>query len=458
MVGDEPSLRRDRYSAAVADVARWLSSVAVEQPDGLAWPARPSVSDEVVASLGWGGLGPILFFADAYRTTGDGGYLGQAEGGARWVRSLIDGDDEGAPPGLFTGLVGVAVVLDELYRASGDERLRADVARVIEMVAEQASETGRGVHWNETTEVLWGTAGIGCVLLTIGQSCLGERAVELAARAGDWLLGEAARVDAGLRWSPGEGPLRQRPFLRDAWFPNFAHGTAGIALFLARLGSVTGERRFLEAALDGARWVLSVSKTDYGTCAAQHHDPAAFSAPMQIGPLRSSDDREPLYTLGWCHGPPGLAWLFRELQVTTGDDSWSEWVSRAARTVRVSGIPERREPGFWDNVGRCCGSGGVAELFFDLHTWREDPDDLAFACLLIDDLLNRANEDDHGMRWSNIEFRHDPPELPPETTFFQGASGIGCTLLRAMRHLSGDRSTIRWPHAPSWGSESLRGR
>jgi lantibiotic modifying enzyme len=32
-------------------------------------------------------------------------------------------------------------------------------------------------------------------------------------------------------------------------FPNFAHGTAGIAFFLARLEQVTGEPRFLDGSL-----------------------------------------------------------------------------------------------------------------------------------------------------------------------------------------------------------------
>jgi hypothetical protein len=69
---------------------------------------------------------------------------------------------------------------------------------------------------------------------------------------------------------------------------------------------------------------------------------------------------------------------------------------------------------------------------------------------MISDLLDRAVVDTDGMRWSNVEFRNDPPELPAETSFLQGASGIGCTLLRLSRHLQQDNSVIRWPHAPDW--------
>jgi lantibiotic modifying enzyme len=440
----------ERYRSAVQGVGHWLERVAVERGDGLAWPTQPTVADEAFPSLGWGGLGPILFFADAYRSVGEERYLDLANGGARWLRAALAERDEDLPPGLFTGLGGFAVVFDELYRASGDERLRDDLRMTFDLISERSTETEEGVHWQETTEILWGTAGLGCLLLTTGRRWIGGEADELATRAGDWLLAQAQLASPGVRWTLGEGPLRQRPSLRKAWFPNFAHGTAGIAFFLARLASVTGEARFLDSALEGARWVLSVCKTDEDTCAAQHHEPGVFGYEPPIGPMRAPDDHGPLYALGWCHGPPGLAWLFRELEAATGDPSWASWISRAANTVRYSGIAERREPGFWDNVGRCCGSAGVAELFLDLHTWREDPADLAFAQVMISDLLDRAVVDTDGMRWSNVEFRNDPPELPAETSFLQGASGIGCTLLRLSRHLQQDNSVIRWPHAPDW--------
>jgi hypothetical protein len=101
-------------------------------------------------------------------------------------------------------------------------------------------------------------------------------------------------------------------------------------------------------------------------------------------------------------------------------------------------------------VARCCGSAGVAEFFLDLHQLEGQPGDLAFAVTLVDDILDRALVDKAGMRWSNYEFRLPEPDLPPETTYLQGAPGIGSTLLRLHRHLAGDPWTVSWPHAPSW--------
>ena len=45
------------------------------------------------------------------------------------------------------------------------------------------------MQWGGLPEILWGTAGIGCLMLTLGQDYLGPAALELATGAGDWLLG-----------------------------------------------------------------------------------------------------------------------------------------------------------------------------------------------------------------------------------------------------------------------------
>jgi lantibiotic modifying enzyme len=262
--------------------------------------------------------------------------------------------------------------------------------------------------------------------------------LELASRAGDWLLHQAEDAPEGIRWSLGPAYVAAHPD-DERRFPNFAHGAAGIGFFLARLAEQTGEARFLEASLAATAWIMTTLRLGDDTCAAFHHTPG---------------DTE-RFTLGWCHGPPGLGWLFRQLELTTGSAEWRPWLRRAARADRTSGLPARLEPGFWDNVARCCGSAGVAEFFLDLHRLEGDPDDLAFARTIVDDLLDRAIRDDAGRRWSNYEHRNEVPHLPPETTYLQGAPGIGSTLLRMHRHLAGDPWIVRWPHAPTFNPPAL---
>ncbi len=417
---------RDRpdHLDAVRWTARWLESVAVETPHGLAWPEVPGDDRPPRAGLGWGSAGVVLFYAEAYRTLGDPAFRHLALEGTRWLTSRLE---RIRPLGLYTGLAGVGFVLDVVAGLTDDRETADGAARVVDLLLTRPDE---GDPWDGLTDVFWGTAGIGLFLLGPAGA---KEGLARAEAAGRWLLEVAEPVGGGgLRWGVGEAYRAIDPRVTDRRFPNFAHGTAGIAFFLARLARRTGDPRFLDAALAGTRWVFSCVSTSGGGASAYHHEP----------------DGTGLRTLGFCHGPPGLALLFRELGIATGDPAWTEWVDRCATTLRTSGIPARLTPGFWDNVGRCCGSAGVAEFFLDLDRdpSRDDPGDLLFARLLLDDLLDRATFDGTGMPWSNIEFRRDPPGLPPATSYLQGAAGIASTLLRLDRHLRGDLWTVPWVH------------
>lgn len=300
------------YLEAADKVGDWLLGAAQRQPEGWTWPVRPGVSTEVENSLYGGMAGPALFFVEAYRTTGETKWLDAARQGARWMGSHLEEAKAGwAGCGLFTGVGGWALVLDELAGASGDEEVAALAARAVETVMAGAEGDGAGMHWHGFSEIVWGTAGVGCLLLTVGRDRVGDRALDLAGQAGEWLLGYAEQAPTGVRWGLGPAYERQYPERANRRYPNFAHGTAGIAFFLARLAAETADTRFLEAALAGMDWVLSTVSTDDGGCAAFHHEP----------------DGTDLYTLGWCHGPPGLASTFRQLEVSTGDTEWRKWAS-----------------------------------------------------------------------------------------------------------------------------------
>jgi Lanthionine synthetase C-like protein len=118
-----------------------------------------------------------------------------------------------------------------------------------------------------------------------------------------------------------------------------------------------------------------------------------------------------LYYLGWCHGPAGTARLFYQLHRVTGAAEWRTWVERSARGILTSGIPETQTPGFWNNVGQCCGSAGVGEFFLALHRAGGRQDYLAFARRLTDNLLTRGTRDASGLRWTHAEHRVRPEWL-----------------------------------------------
>jgi lantibiotic modifying enzyme len=214
--------------------------------------------------------------------------------------------------------------------------------------------------------------------------------------------------------------------------PNFSHGTAGIAYFLATLYRVTHERRFLDAAFAGARYLQSIAKTDGDICLVPHDQPDGLD----------------LYYLGWCHGPTGTARLFYQLYKVTDEPMWMSWVGRSANALLTSGIPEQRTPGFWNNVSQCCGSAGVAQFFLDLHAATHERRYLEFAERMTADLMTRATHDDVGTRWVQAEHRVRPELLVAQTGYMQGAAGIGMWLLRLDAAQRGRAPFVRFPDTP----------
>lgn len=126
---------------------------------------------------------------------------------------------------------------------------------------------------------------------------------------------------------------------------------------------------------------------------------------------------------------------------------WAVRAEACRRAVRASGLPARLFPGFWDNLAQCCGTAGVAEMALDTYQESSDPEWLAWADTLALDILNRRISDAAGVRWSNTEFRADPPDLPPAVGWMQGAAGIAGFLLRLARvHANGPAATqLAWP-------------
>ena len=68
-------------------------------------------------------------------------------------------------PGLYTGLAGIGFVLGEVWRATGQAVYRDGARRVVARLQARAVATGAGVEWNDTTDIISGSAGIGLFLL-----------------------------------------------------------------------------------------------------------------------------------------------------------------------------------------------------------------------------------------------------------------------------------------------------
>src|SRR5262245_3033454 len=295
------------------EAARWIQHNARPSQDGTRWLASPEQGGSLETSLYAGATGVILFYLALHGATADGSYLDEARSGANALAADLDSIEN---PGLYTGLAGAGFALLEVHRATGEPRYRSAAVSCVRRLCTSAREAGSGLEWSETTDVLEGGAGIGLFLLHAARALDDPEALEVARRAGERLV-ELARVEPhGLSWAMDPSFPRL--------MPNFAHGTAGVAFFLARLYEATGEDRFLAAARAGAEDLLSIADTQGDACRVYHDEP----------------DGKDLYYLGWCHGPVGTARLFAVLYRITKDESWWSWVRRSANAIETSGIPE----------------------------------------------------------------------------------------------------------------------
>lgn len=391
------------YLEAALEASRWIEASAVHTADGEIWPMVPGEDLPVNNWLYSGNSGIVIFFLEAYFTTGANKYLERAREGAD---HLIETLDTEKMPGFYTGISGIGFALQETYKATGDVLFLEGFKKCLWLLKETAVEEGHGVQWSTTTDIIGGSAGTGLFLLYAFQETGDVSLLELASRAGLRLIELGQEAEGGIKWAMDPNFPRL--------MPNFSHGTAGIAYYLASLYTKTQNEAFLNAALAGARYIINVAKTEGETCLLFHHEP----------------EGEDLFYLGWCHGPVGTARLFYRLYEITRDIEWMEWVERGAQSILESGIPENEHEGFWNNVGICCGSAGVADFFLSLYKITKKNEYLHFVGHLTDDLLADADKGEDGLKWIQAEHRTRPDFLQAQTGLMQGAAGIGLWLLR----------------------------
>ncbi|HEU4997960.1 MAG TPA: lanthionine synthetase LanC family protein [Lapillicoccus sp.] len=263
-----------------------------------------------------------------------------------------------------------------------------------------------------------------------------DRAAELADLAADVLLAEG---EPGPDWTMVPPRFEQKP---QAHMPNWSHGLSGIAGSLALAGAELGRADLVETARLGAEHLVSLGDTaDSG-----------FVVPLSIPPADPAKANPVSY--GWCHGPIGTSRLFLALDRAGVSEvagrPTTSWYARGLHSVRVSGVPDRLWPGFWDNDGRCCGTAGVGDGFLDSFVRTGDADDLAFAVRLGDALVERAVVSDDHAYWRFLEHRAEEPLLPPGVGWMQGAAGISAYLFRLSRVVDQGRDAPIAPRLESW--------
>src|SRR5688500_9913002 len=152
------------WLAAALKAERWLAASAQPGPKGIAWPADPTVPGSVSTDLYNGMAGVVLFYLELHNATKDANALRMARGGADYLLSTLPEVPGETPMGLYTGLAGTAVVLSFTHKATGDQRYQRGMHHALQLIFRAAKPAGvdsAGVEWNDSTDIISGSAGIG---------------------------------------------------------------------------------------------------------------------------------------------------------------------------------------------------------------------------------------------------------------------------------------------------------
>lgn len=424
-----PSQPVPGYLDAALKASRWIRTARIETQEGYVWltgPERPEGFD-TTPNLYTGSSGVILFLLELARVTGDKTCREEAAAGAA---ALLAGLPEKvrldwAENGLYTGVAGIGFTLERVFQETKDEKYRKAAVRCRDLLHAAAQPAGKGVEWGKVTDIIAGASGTGLYLLHAARTMDDPASRDLAAKAGLHLIELGIPENGGLKWR--EDPEFPR------LMPNFSHGTAGVSYFLATLHQETGRQEFLDAALAGARYLQSIAVTTGDTCLIFHDEP----------------DNKNLYYLGWCHGPVGTSRLWVRLNQIDPKAGWLAWAKKGARGILQSGIPEKQTPGFWNNLGQCCGSAGVANFFLDLGKLTGDGAYTEYSRRVVRNILDRATSTPgDGLKWVHAEHRIKPEYVYAQTGYMQGAAGIGMLLLRMDGEGKGREWGFRLPDSP----------
>jgi lantibiotic modifying enzyme len=303
------------------------------------------------------------------------------------------------------------------------------------LLRQSVRDTDTGITWNESTDIISGTAGIALTLIWLGARSPHFRGMDAALRgSARSLISAGAAAGDGLTWSINPRMPRR--------YPNFSHGAAGVSYTLATLAmhdALKGNpaTRARETALAGTRYLEGITnRTTGGGRKIFHSEPGG----------------EQLFYLSWCHGPAGTARLYRQLARLTNDKSWAARIPELSRGIIDSGVPDVHpdRSGFWNNISQCCGNCGVAEYFLARHAVTKDAADLAFARRVLDNVLERGSTDGDTMRWVQAENRVSPQDVKAQTGYMQGAAGVGVALLHLDGALHARRPVVVLPDTPTW--------
>ena len=315
------------------DLVSWIGVTLVNERD---WSLLPLGGD-----LYSGTLGIVLYLAYLGEVTGHERYTELAKVAFANVESGMDAvfAKPKLPGGVggFSGWGAMVYALAHLHSLWQERRLLDEADRLVEGLAGIIDE-------DRSFDIIGGTAGCLAALIALYRHAGSENSLQLAVRCGNHLIANAREMTHGIGWLT---------LTKEADVPlsGFSHGSAGIALMLLELSTVTGMGRFREAAIEAMAYERSVFSPEIGNW-------------PDFRRTGNPDDKEIKSMLAWCHGAPGIA-LGRLRSLAHIDDPVIREEISIALKITV-------EQGFGRNHSLCHGDLGNLETVLAASEILED--------------------------------------------------------------------------------------
>jgi lantibiotic modifying enzyme len=269
-----------RALGAAREAARWVARQA-QPANGKGVATFPEYAESAAevpsAPLYAGSAGVLVFLENAAAVLDDDALRALADRTAAGLLTESGKPRTGAgAAGLYTGDAGTAWALLVRWRLRKDRAALEGAQRIADALLARTRTGDDAGSWDDGYDIISGAAGTALLLLEVAADAETDadrrRYADGALRAGRFLArrgaadtSDPATNDRRLWWPTGKGQTRH--------YPNFSHGTAGVAYALARIAGATGDAECRDAAVAGGRWLLAHARRAGTTLAWSHYLP-----------------------------------------------------------------------------------------------------------------------------------------------------------------------------------------
>ncbi|MCM1273678.1 MAG: hypothetical protein NC220_08675 [Clostridium sp.] len=409
----------DEYLRAAENVSDYLEQFMVETEDGIYWKDQePSTSNktdkpDLTYFAGTGGIGYL--YLQLYKVTKNEKYLTYATKAVDYLDSHWRGQTEvaisnlnmaGIEYGIYMGVAGIGMVIAQYYKYAGRKKDLKVLEEIAYEIIHAAKQDETGIFWNGDTSMLF-DGGVLVYLAKVNEYLQDETVTRAVCKAADCILAKAEKdARGGYAWLSTAHPNQTR-------VPNFECGTAGVGYALTVAYDVTGDQRYLNAAMEAAIHLKAI--------AIQQGD--GFLVPWHDNPKEDT-----IFYVSSCHGPAGTSKLFYRLHQITGKKEYLEFIDGLYKGLRYLEVPEKQSAGYWNTTCLCCGTAGVLQFLinYSLVTGSDEAKEVAVTAGNI--LLGEQEKQNKGIAFPLAFERVNPGRITKSISYAVGTAGIAAAL------------------------------